>query len=85
MGRPVCTFSSCRDPSVNGRSLDLADTSRSCSQKKLGKAPRERTLSRNNEQGGNWNVVNMTNETFEKYYKVSPALRRAHMSPECAY
>ncbi|KAG0663245.1 hypothetical protein C6P46_002835 [Rhodotorula mucilaginosa] len=37
--------------------------------RKGNKAPRERTLSRNNEQGGNWNVVNMTNETFNKYYK----------------
>ncbi|GAA5984685.1 hypothetical protein JCM10908_003459 [Rhodotorula pacifica] len=37
--------------------------------RKGNKAPRERTLSRNNQQGGNWNVVNMTNETFNKYYK----------------
>lgn len=44
-------------------------------QRKGNKAPRERTLSRNNEQGGNWNVVNMTNETFNNYYKVRTLLQ----------
>ncbi|GAA5868521.1 hypothetical protein JCM3774_005412 [Rhodotorula dairenensis] len=45
--------------------------------RKGNKAPRERTLSRNNEQGGNWNVVNMTNETFNNYYKAQGIIPEA--------
>lgn len=41
-------------------------------QKRGNKPAKERTLSRNNAQGGGWKVIEQTNPDFFAYYKASP-------------